>query len=447
MTLARILYQYLQVRHGPATRLRSRAALEAWQERKVQAHLRRLLPRSAYTRQRLAGRPLSEWSQLPPMSKPEMLANFEALNTVGVSKEAAFALALEAERTRDFSATLGGIAVGLSSGTSGTRGLFLASAAERDQWAGAALAKVLPGALAERQRVAFFLRANSQLYRTVGSRWLRFEYFDLLKPLAEHIPRLNALQPTVLIGPPSLLRLLAEAQAGGQLRIAPRKVVSVAEVLDPLDAAYIEKGFRQPVHQVYQCAEGFLGSTCRLGTLHLHEDLVVIQREWLDRAARKFVPIVTDFHRVSQPIIRYRLDDILTERREPCACGSLLTALETIEGRCDDLFYLPGLAGGWVAVFPDFVRRALLGASPELVGYTARQLAPDRVEVALAIPAASRPAVEAAAAQALGELWGRVQAKPPQLDFVAGGLLELNGRKFKRVERVMARPEGLEPGP
>lgn len=441
MTLARIFYQYWQVRHGPATRLRSRAALEAWQDRQVRAHLRRLLPRSAYTRQRLAGRPLADWAQMPPMDKPKMLAHFEALNTVGVSKAAAFALALEAERTRDFSATLGGISVGLSSGTSGTRGLFLASAAERDQWAGAALAKVLPGGLWQRQRVAFFLRANSQLYGTVGSRRLRFEYFDLLRPFAEHVSRLNSLQPSVLIGPPSLLRLLAEAASGGGLRIAPRKIVSVAEVLDPLDAAYIEATFGQGVHQVYQCAEGFLGSTCRLGTLHLHEDLVVIQREWLDRAARKFVPIVTDFHRASQPIIRYRLDDILTEREQPCACGSLLTALETIEGRCDDLFYLPSQAGGWVPVFPDFVRRALLGASPELAGYVARQLAPDRVEVALAAPAASRRAIEAAAALALAELWQRVGVQAPQLNFIEGGQPELNGKKFKRVERLMPKPD------
>ena len=242
MATARILYHYWQVRHGPATRLRSRAELAAWQDVQVQRHLRRLLPRSAYTRQRLADRPLANWAQLAPMDKPALLANFEALNTVGAAKDSAFALALEAERTRDFTPTLDhNITVGLSSGTSGTRGLFLASAAERDQWAGAALAKVLPGAIFEPQRIAFCLRANSSLYTTVGSRRLRFEYFDLLRPLAEHIQRLNRLQPTILIAPPSLLRLLAEAQAGGRLQIAPRKVVSVAEVLDPLDAACIER--------------------------------------------------------------------------------------------------------------------------------------------------------------------------------------------------------------
>jgi putative adenylate-forming enzyme len=439
---ARILYHYWQVRHGPATRLRSRAALEAWQERQVQRHLVRLLPRSAYTRQRLAGRAPSAWRQMAPMDKPEMLANFDALNTVGARWDEALALALEAERTRDFTPTLRGLTVGLSSGTSGTRGLFLASAAERDRWAGAALARLLPGGLAQPQRVAFCLRANSALYRTVGSRRLRFDYFDLLQPLAAHLARLNALQPTIIVGPPALLRLLAEAQAAGRLHIAPIKIIAVAEVLDPLDETYIAARFEQHVHQVYQCAEGFLGSTCRLGTLHLHEDLVVIEREWLDRGRRKFVPIVTDFHRTSQPILRYRLDDILTERAEPCACGSLLTVLEAIEGRCDDLFYLPGQSGGWVIVFPDFVSRALMSAGPALQGYVARQLAPDRIEVALAAPGAEWRLLEQAASQALAQLWERLAAQPPQVRFIEGGRPEVGGRKFKRVERVMPRPEG-----
>lgn len=450
MPAARILYYYLWTRWGPAARCGTRAQLLAWQEQQVQRHLRRrVLPRSAYTRQRFAGRSPAEWAAIPPMDKAEMLTNFDDLNTAGVKKDEAFALALEAERTRDFTPALNGLTVGLSSGTSGTRGLFLASAAERDMWAGTALAKLLPSEVLDQQCVAFFLRANSSLYTNVRSRRLRFEYFDLLQPPAGHIARLNALQPTILVGPPSLLRLLAEAQAAGRLKIAPGKIVSVAEVLDPLDASVIGEVFGQIVHQVYQCTEGFLGSTCRLGTLHLHDDLVVIHKEWLDRAQRKFVPIITDFYRVSQPIVRYRLDDILTERAEPCPCGSLFTALDGIEGRCDDLFYLPALAGeGWVPVFPDFVRWALLASAPDLEGYVARQLAPDQVEVALALPAARRPEAERDAAGWLEALWTQVGGRAPRLCFTEGGGptfgggAELTGRKFKRVERVFPRPDG-----
>ena len=82
--------------------------------------------------------------------------------------------------------------------------------------------------------LAFFLRANSNLYTSVRSRLIRFEYFDLLDPLPGHVARLNSWQPTILVGPPSLLALLAQAADAGRLSIAPRKVVAVGEVLDPL---------------------------------------------------------------------------------------------------------------------------------------------------------------------------------------------------------------------
>jgi len=51
--------------------------------------------------------------------------------TAGIRLEGAWKLALTAERMRDFSTTLHGLTVGLSSGTSGSRSVFLASAAER----------------------------------------------------------------------------------------------------------------------------------------------------------------------------------------------------------------------------------------------------------------------------------------------------------------------------
>lgn len=446
---AQMLAAYWRTRYGPGARARTRAALEAYQARAVERHLRRVLPRSPFYRRHFAGRPLTDWAAAPTINKQVMLAHFDALNTVGVRYDEALALALRAEHSRDFAPTLRGVTVGLSSGTSGTRGLFLVSPAERAAWAGAALARVLPGGRLAAQRVAFFLRANSNLYTSVRSRLIRFEYFDLLDPLPGHLARLNTLQPTILVGPPSLLALLAEAARAGRLSLAPRKIVAVGEVLDPLDAAAIGAAFGGPVHQVYQATEGFLGSTCDHGTLHLNEDLVVIHPEWLDAAARKFVPIVTDFHRLSQPILRYRLDDILTARAAPpapgsprvCPCGSPRLALEGIEGRCDDLFYFPGLAGGWVPVFPDFIRRAVLAGGDQLQGYVAAQVAPGRVEIALAAPTTARPALEAAATAALAALCARVGAVLPEIVFTTGGAPELSGRKFKRVARRMPAPE------
>ena len=44
-----------------------------------------------------------------------------------------------------------------------------------------------------------------------------------------------------------------------------------------------------------------------------------------------FYPIITDFKRTSQPIYRYRLNDILVEEKSPCPCGSVFTRIAKIE--------------------------------------------------------------------------------------------------------------------
>ncbi|MCC6192687.1 MAG: adenylate cyclase [Anaerolineales bacterium] len=436
-----VLAAYLRARHGPGARARTRAALEAYQARAVERHLRRVLPRSPFYRRRFAGQ---AWAAVPPITKRDMLAHFDELNTAGARYAEAVALAERAEQSRDFSPTLRGLTVGLSSGTSGARGLFLVSPAERAAWAGAALARVLPSGRLTAQRVAFFLRANSNLYTSVRSRLIRFAYFDLLDPLPAHVARLNAFRPSLLVGPPALLALLAHEARASRLTIAPRKVVAVAEVLDPLDAAAIAAQFGGPLHQVYQATEGFLGATCESGTLHLNEDLLVVQPDWLDEGAGKFAPILTDFHRLTQPILRYRLDDILTVRATPCPCGSPRRALAAVEGRCDDIFYFPAASGsGWALVFPDFIRQAVCaGGGPDLEGYTATQTGPGRMEIALAVPAAARAEAEADISAALAALCTRVGAVAPQVAYRAGGAPVLGPRKFKRVTRQMPAPQG-----
>lgn len=360
-----ILWSYLRTKYGG--RFRNREQLLAWQDKKVRNFLTHILPKSQFYRTYYKGLDICHWQQFPIIDKPIMMANFDHLNTVGIKKADAFAIAVEAEQTRNFMATIGNVTVGLSSGTSGNRGLFLVNQQEQYTWAGTILAKALPQSILTQQRIAFFLRANSNLYQTVARRRIQFEYFDLFYRLDKHIERLNQYAPTILVAPPSMLRLLADKQATADLSIAPIKIVSVAEVLDHLDEVYIGQVFGQTVHQVYQCLEGFLATTCAYGTLHLNEDIVAIQKEYLDKDAGKFMPVITDFNRISQPIIRYRLDDILTERKTPCACGSLLTAIESIEGRCDDIFYLVSQTGDMVLVFPDFIRRAIITSSEHIL--------------------------------------------------------------------------------
>lgn len=426
------LWTYLITKYG--RRFRTRAALEAWQARRLRRHLRWVAAHAPFYRRHWAGHDLTDWQTLPTIDKDLMMAEFDALNTRGIRRAEALAVAKQAEASRNFTPKLQGVTVGLSSGTSGNHGLFLVSERERMAWAGAVLAKLLPGSIREPHRIAFFLRASSNLYDSVGQGRLRFAFFDLLSPLAAHCERLAALQPTILVGPPSMLRALAEAG----VPIRPRKVISVAEVLEPIDEAVISRAFGVPVHQVYQCTEGFLGATCAHGTLHLNEDVVVIQKEYLDQSLGKFVPIVTDFARTTQPIIRYRLNDILTERRAPCPCGSVFTAIERIEGRCDDQILLPGRDGGLVTVFADFISRAVAGASPGITEFQVVQHGLTAITVHLSeskagVVAGGEP-LTTAVTVALTALWARLGALPPTLTF-APYQFQPGPRKLRRVER------------
>jgi putative adenylate-forming enzyme len=200
----------------------------------------------------------------------------------------------------------------------------------------------------------------------VNSALIKFSFYDLVQPLEEHIEELNRTEPTILIAPAQVLRLLA---LSSELKISPKKVISIAEVLEEEDEKIISKRFSGKVHQIYQCTEGFLAHTCEEGNIHLNEDRVYIEKEWIDEKSGRFSPIITDFFRASQPVIRYKLDDILVLEKEPCACGSVFTRIKKIEGRCDDILQVLDENSEPYALFPDFVRRAIIMASSKVEEY------------------------------------------------------------------------------
>ncbi|KRG16648.1 F390 synthetase-related protein [Lederbergia galactosidilytica] len=379
MDILSILKEYIHQKFF--RQFRTREKLEQYQEKQVQEHLQFVLKHSPFYRdyyQVTDETEINNWRHLPMIEKTVMMEHFTSLNTVGMEREEAFSVALKAEQNRDFSPTINGVTIGLSSGTSGNRGLFIVSPTERKRWAGVILAKLLPANIWHRQKIAFFLRANSNLYTTTQSNRIAFAFFDLLDSFTEHVERLNRLQPTILVAPPSMLRFLAKSLREGELQISPLKILSVAEVLDPMDEQFIQETFEQKVHQVYQCTEGFLGCTCEHGTIHINEELLIMEKEYLDD--HKFIPIITDFSRKAQPILRYRLNDILTERTSPCPCGSPMLAIEKIEGRSDDIFYFQR-GEKRVPLFPDFIRRTIISASNEIEEYRVIQTTIDQIEI------------------------------------------------------------------
>lgn len=393
---------------------------DAARARALDRFLREELPHAAFYAP-WAGRPLHE---LPVVDKRTVLADFAGFNRYGITLERALAVAEAAERSRDFTATLpGGVTVGLSSGTTGTRGVFLVSETESRLWAGILLGQMMAPAslrvlLRRPLRVALFLRANSNLYETLDSRRVHFSWHDLTVPVEEHLPDLPGTD--VLVAPASVLRRIAEARPAG---LRPLQVVSVAETLDPQDEVVIREAFGRPVEQIYQATEGLLAVSCPAGRLHLNEGNLHVEPEWIDH--RRFHPIVTDFTRTTQYVVRHRLDDVLLAAPGPCPCGRPGRSIAAVLGRADDVLTLGG-----VPVYPDVLRHTVALAG-DLGDYRIEQHGTQwRLATTLGGPTAvDRVAVET------GRLAERLGAQAPQV-VAMGWPTEAPDQKRRRIRRV-----------
>ncbi|WP_290801448.1 F390 synthetase-related protein [Herbiconiux sp.] len=426
--VALLLARFVRARWG--YRFRSRQQLDRWRRRRLGAFLARI-HRAPFYRDVARSTPLGD---LPVTDKGVLLEHFDELNTRGVRLADALGVALEAERTRDFTPTIDGdLAVGLSSGTSGRRAAFLVSPRERMLWAGTVLGRLLDGAsvrqllnpLRPPVRIAFFLRAGGSLYESVASSRIRFSFFDLTEPVDGHLARLadearRSRGPEVLVAPASVLAALARLSRApdapnGSARIAPRLVISVAEVLDDEQRRAVREAWGVPTREVYQATEGLLALSCAYGALHLLEETVWFETSWLDAARTRFVPLVTDLERRTQIIARYRLDDVLrlpspaasgagggTAKR--CGCGRFTTVIAAVDGRADAVLRLRGADGReLVDVFPDAVRQAVATARSNHGDWRIRQTG---LDVRVALEGASR-ADERAVTESLQALFAR----------------------------------------
>ncbi len=321
----------------------------------------------------------SSFENFPVLEKKDFLKNFDLINTKSIKYVNAVKVALKAENTRNFKPSINDITVGLSTGTSGNKSIFLASENERAYWTAAVIDRVL-GWSFKKRKIAFFLRANSNLYESVNSKWINFNFFDLLISNEKNLERLQSLDPTILVAQTSMLLVIADAVQNKGLKINPDKIISVAEVLSNEDKGYLEKIFCKKIHQVYQCNEGFLAHTCEKGNLHFNEDFLIIEKEYLDTEKKRFYPIITDLERITQPVIRYKLDDIIHEKFD-CDCSLNSTAIEMIEGRKDDALKFLNSKGKEVVVFPDFIRRAIVFSDDNIINYSLTQIKENTVNL------------------------------------------------------------------
>jgi phenylacetate-CoA ligase len=357
--------------------LRERARLRAhedWTREEILAEQARRLAdlrafassRSPFYRDLHRGLDDAPLAALPIVTKATLMERFDELVTDRdvhlADVEAYVTTATATDRFR------GRYRVAATGGTTGRRGVFLsdphewtevlASYARAYEWAGVATG------LTNRIRMAVISSTNpshqsSIVGATVASRFVPTLRLDATTPLEEIDAALNAFRPDSLVGYASVLRVLAEEQAAGRLRVAPRAVMSASEVLTLDTRERIRAAFGVSATNVYGATEtAGIASTCRLGHLHRYEDLVIA--EFVDEDNQP-VPdgeygaktVVTVLFSRTQPLIRYELSD-----RVAAASGQPddlpFAVLAGIEGREEDVLSLGG-----VTVFPNVFHSAL----------------------------------------------------------------------------------------
>jgi putative adenylate-forming enzyme len=399
-----------------------RDRFDAAQHKALRLWLDRDLPRvAAYAA------PPRRLTDLPILDKAKLLADFAHYNRPAISADAV-------RRALETDCTVAGHTVGASTGTSGNRGFFIISDAERYRWLGAMLAKTMQGLLWRPQRVAILLPQNTRLYGSARSLpHLQLRFFALGEGVDHWRAGLEDFAPTVVVAPPKVLRHLVETGT----RLAPRRIFSAAETLDPMDRQVIEAGFGLSLGQIYMATEGLLGVTCAAGRLHLAEESVFFEFEPVGGGLVS--PLITSFGRQVQIMARYRLNDLLRLADQPCPCGAPQRVVDEVVGRMDDCFRLAG-GGGAVLVTPDILRNAVVRADPGIMDFRILQQPDGTVELVLppgigAGPAtAAKAGLEAALAGLGAPVTIALRSAPLPVDF---------SRKLRRVECRL--PPGAAP--
>jgi phenylacetate-CoA ligase len=117
-------------------------------------------------------------------------------------------------------------------------------------------------------------------------------------------------------------------------------LITTAEVLKAEQRERLERAFGCRVVDSYGCAEaGVAGFQCQVGSMHIPVESVAV--DLVPSEEGRHEVLLTDLFNWSEPIIRYRVGDLVGPAPAACACGRGLPLLGAIEGRAGDFITLP----------------------------------------------------------------------------------------------------------
>lgn len=415
------------------------ADIKKYQEKRIRDRIKYAISKSKFYQRHYSGKDSSDFISLPVTNKKLMMENLSDFNTLGLEKEEIMEFCLHNERARDFSRRLKGVNIGMSSGTSGNKGVEITTKREENILRAAFFAR-FSFPKKEKINLAFILRVTSPAF-SLNKFGHRLTYITQLDSIENIVAKLTGLQPNIISAPPSMLKILAREKEEGRLLVYPKKVVSYAEVLYPDVKEYLGKVFQCEVHEIYKCSEGAIGITCKQGKLHVNEDIVAIELLNADGTPTKpGMPchrlVITDLHKSALPIIRYELNDIITLSDEKCTCGSNFRIIEKIQGRADDLLWgLRKSDGARHFIYQDYISRTIISISDDIEEFQVIQKDYQSLVLRILLKAgANGPEIENKLKQEIKQVFTNYECVEPDLEIIfAAPLPNINSGKLSRV--------------
>lgn len=199
---------------------------------------------------------------------------------------------------------------------------------------------------------------STVFYKSMPRFLVEVRHFSVRKPISVIVEELNAFEPDMLLSYPFVLYELAEQKKKNILRISPKKVLWGGFPLDDDKKQFISEAFNGVPYSGYFATEatGPIAAECEQHCLHVYCHAAVL--EVLDTDDRPVSPgkpgraVITNLMNFIQPLIRYRLNDIVQMSTRICSCGSPLPVIEKILGREGDIIWVDKGNGDYEVIDP-----------------------------------------------------------------------------------------------
>jgi phenylacetate-CoA ligase len=171
---------------------------------------------------------------------------------------------------------------------------------------------------------------------------------SVLEPIEHTAGLINQFRPDVIVGWGSYLEFLFRMFVSNGIHIHPPRVLNYgADSMTPAGKRFIEEQFNLTVLSQYNAVECFkIGFFCEQArNFHLHEDLchvkIIDEKGTPAPSAQKGEVIISNLVNHGTVLLNYRLGDVAALSTENCSCGRSLKLLSELEGRVEDLVFLP----------------------------------------------------------------------------------------------------------